>query len=615
MSLTASLIALLLIVAVIVSGSLLWLGLTRRKRHAPNRTDRGIPAVELAEPQRAQPEQRFQAVFEQAPIGMALAGLDGRLLQVNRALSRLTGYDQEKLVGMELLGLTHPEDRAAELRGLEAMRTGRLRVYNGERRYLHAAGHPLWVAVYCSMIQDDAGAPSQFLVQVQDVSSRRDYDSQLNHMAEHDPLTGLLNRRAFERILSEHVVRGERYGHSGAVMVLDLDHFKQVNEALGHSAGDELIMRVAKVLATTLRKSDAIARLGGDEFGILLPGGGTADAERTAVRLHRALAAERPMQTSDGAPATLKASIGIAPLSESVELTSEEALINADLAMYDAKEAGRSTTRLYDGSMRGQARIEARLGWIKRIRAAIDEDGLTLHAQPVLELASGQAVQHELLVRMVDAHGDLIMPQSFLPLADRFGLIRAIDRWVITRTITLLGEQRALGTELTVEINISGQSLGDWELGELIERGLISQSVDPSQLIFEITEAAAVSNVAHARRFAEQLKELGCRFALDDFGSGFGSFFYVKHLPIDFLKISSEFVRNCSTDATDRMVIAAIVDLAQGLGKRTIAERVGDQQTLETLQGLGVDLGQGFYLGRPTPLSSWLGTPSVQETT
>ena len=308
------------LVATILGGALS-VQLARRERYALDMVDKRISEREVAERGRAQAEERFRTTFAQAPIGMAVADLDGSFLQVNRALSRLTGYDPQKLLGMGFLELTHPEDRAAEARGLEAMRTGRLRVYNAERRYLHAAGHPIWVAVHCAMIYDEAGEPTHFLVQTEDVTSRRDYESELKHMADHDPLTGLLNRRAFERILEEHVVRGERYGHTGAVMVLDLDQFKQVNDTLGHSAGDELIMRVAKALATTLRKSDATARLGGDEFAVLLPAGNVKDAQRVADKLLRAIAAERSA-TSDGAQATLTASIGIAPLSESVELTS-----------------------------------------------------------------------------------------------------------------------------------------------------------------------------------------------------------------------------------------------------------------------------------------------------
>jgi len=440
--------------------------------------------------------------------------------------------------------------------------------------------------------------------------ARSRYEAELKHMADHDPLTGLLNRRAYERSLEEHLARGERYGHAGAVMVLDLDSFKEVNDTLGHSAGDELIVRVAGALASRLRESDTLARLGGDEFAILTPIGEREEAESLADSLLGVVRQERAPRGPGGRERPITASIGVAPLQGAEQLSAEEALINADLAMYDAKEAGRDCSVTYGGAGRGQAHIEARLEWAERIRAALDEDRLVLHAQPVVETATGITTQHELLVRMVDVHGDLIPPGSFLPVAERFGLIREIDRWVVTRAIRMLGEHRAAGHRPIVEINLSAHSLGDAQLALHIGRELRAAGVAATQLIFEVTETTAIGNIAAARTFAERLGELGCRFALDDFGAGFGSFYYLKHLPFDFIKIDGEFVRNCTSDPTDRLVIRAVVELARGMGKRTIAEFVGTEETYTILRELGVDYAQGFYLGPPAPLESWLGMPS-----
>jgi diguanylate cyclase (GGDEF)-like protein len=440
--------------------------------------------------------------------------------------------------------------------------------------------------------------------------ARGRYEAELKHMADHDPLTGLLNRRAYERSLEEHLARGERYGHAGAVMVLDLDSFKEVNDTLGHSAGDELIVRVAGALASRLRESDTLARLGGDEFAILTPIGEREEAECLADSLLEVVRQERAPRGPGGRERPITASIGVAPLQGAEQLSAEEALINADLAMYDAKEAGRDCSVTYGGAGRGQAHIEARLEWAERIRAALDEDRLVLHAQPVVETATGLTTQHELLVRMVDVHGDLIPPSSFLPVAERFGLIREIDRWVVTRAIRMLGEHRAEGRRPIVEINLSAHSLGDAQLALHIGRELRAAGVAATQLIFEVTETTAIGNIAAARTFAERLGELGCRFALDDFGAGFGSFYYLKHLPFDFIKIDGEFVRNCTSDPTDRLVIRAVVELARGMGKRTIAEFVGTEETYTILRELGVDYAQGFHLGPPAPLESWLGMPS-----
>lgn len=447
-------------------------------------------------------------------------------------------------------------------------------------------------------------------VRLEEAASRRRYEAELRHMADHDPLTGLLNRRAYERSLKEHLERGERYGHAGAVMVLDLDSFKEVNDTLGHRAGDELIVRVAGALGTRLRESDTLARLGGDEFAILTPLGGRPEAETLARSLLEVVRRQHAPRGPGGRERPITASIGVAPLQGAEQLSAEEALINADLAMYDAKEAGRDRTVTYGGASRGQAHIEARLQWAERIRAALDEDRLVLHAQPVVETATGRATQHELLVRMVDVHGDLIPPGSFLPVAERFGLIREIDRWVLTRAIRMLGEHRAEGRRPVVEINLSAHSLGDAQLALHIGRELRAAGVDAAQLIFEVTETTAIGNMAAARSFAERLGELGCRFALDDFGAGFGSFYYLKHLPFHFIKIDGEFVRSCASDPTDRLVIKAVVELARGMGKRTVAEFVGDEPTLAILTELGVDYAQGFHLGPPAPLENWLGLPA-----
>ncbi len=430
-------------------------------------------------------------------------------------------------------------------------------------------------------------------------------EERLRYMVDHDPLTGLLNRRAYERILDEHLARGERYGHEGAVMMLDLDEFKQVNDTLGHSAGDDLIVRVGRALAERLRSTDTVARLGGDEFAILLPKGERSEAEHVAAALLETIRAERSARGPKGRARPISASIGVAPLAGLKGITTEEALINADLAMYDAKEGGRNRFETYGGST-GKAGIEARLEWVERIRTALEEDRLTLHAQPVVQAVSGERTQLELLVRMLGPDDELIMPANFLPIAERFGLIGEIDRWVLTRAIRMLGEQSRLGRHPKVEINLSGYSLGDPDLAAHIDHELRSAEVDPTQLVFEVTETAAIGNIQAAQTFAEQLARLGCRFALDDFGAGFGSFYYLKHLPFDFIKIDGEFVRHLVDDDTDRLVISAVVDLARGLGKRTIAEFVGDEATMIALRELGVDYLQGYYLGRPAPIENWL---------
>ena len=561
----------------------------------------------------AEAEERFRSAFEEAPIGMALTSPDFRFLRVNRALCHITGYTPQQLEGLPVASITHPDDLKADWEARGAMLEGELSSHRAERRYLHASGSAVWVAVNSTLVRDATGRPLHFLSQMQDITERRRHEAELRHMADHDPLTGLLNRRSFERELERHVAYVERYGPKGAAIVLDLDHFKTINDTLGHSAGDELIVRVAHALRSRLRESDVLARLGGDEFAILLPEATPEEADAVAAAVLdsvRTLA----VPTATGRTRTVTASLGIALFDSAERLTGEDVLVNADLAMYDAKESGRDQLAAYDAPERTETRIEARISWADMIRDALAEDAFVLHAQPIVDLATGEATQYELLLRMRGADGELIGPSAFLPVAERFDLMGAIDHWVVARAIRMVGAERRAGRELTVEVNISGRSAGDPELLELIEHELHANDVCPSQIIFEITETIAVSNIPRAQHFAARLADLGCRFALDDFGAGFGSFYYLKHLPFDYLKIDGEFVRHSAADPTDQLVIQAVVDIARGLGKRTVAEHVGDSETAELLQRMGVDHAQGFHLGEPAPLGDWLPEAEVALT-
>ena len=381
--------------------------------------------------------------------------------------------------------------------------------------------------------------------------------------------------------------------------MLDLDHFKYVNDALGHHAGDELILSVAALLQDRLRASDTLARLGGDEFAVLLPNADTGEAEHVAATLVRAVR-EQATVTAGGRRRRVTTSIGIAPFGRA-DIGGEELLIEADLAMYEAKEAGRDRYAVVAPDAQRPARIRARVSWLDRIRGALDDDAFLLYAQPIRDLRDGRIRQHELLLRMRGYDGDVIGPAAFLPLAERFGLAPEIDRWVVARAIALLGSDPDGVASLSV--NLSGASLNDTALLRLIETEVARLRVDSRRLTFEITETAAVANIPLARRFAERLMQLGCRFALDDFGSGFGSFYYLKHLPFDFLKIDGEFVSGCLTSRTDQLVIEAVVRIARGLGKETIAEFVSTPELEEFMRAQGVDYAQGFEVGRPVPVA------------
>ena len=310
----------------------------------------------------------------------------------------------------------------------------------------------------------------------------------------------------------------------------------------------------------------------------------------------------------------VSASIGVAPF-DSRRLTGEDVLVNADLAMYEAKEAGRDQVACHVGRQgrAGPARPRACRG-PDVIRDALDEDRLVLQAQPIMDLASGEIHQYEMLLRMRDPLGELISPAAFLPVAERYDLIGAIDKWVVSRAIGMLGEELTRKNRLVFEVNISGRSTGDPELLELIERELEVHGVEPEQVIFEITETTAVGNIPRAQEFAAAPQPSSAAASRSTTSAPrFASFYYLKHLPFDYLKIDGEFVRSCLDDRTDQLVIQAVVDIARGLGKRTVAEMVGDQPTLELLAELGVDHAQGYHIGKPAPLAKWLVEEKPQE--
>jgi diguanylate cyclase (GGDEF)-like protein/PAS domain S-box-containing protein len=564
-------------------------------------TIRDVHARAEAERAKADAEARFRTAFEEAPIGMAIASIDGRFLQVNRALCSITGREQEELEGTPIVRLLHPEDREEETEALARLARGSVGSVRGERRWLHAAGKIVWASLNTTLVRDAAGVPQHVLLQVQDVTERRRYESELRYLADHDPLTGLLNRRAFARELEAHLERVRRYGPSGGALIMDLDHFKNINDTLGHGTGDELIVTLARALREELGQRVAIARLGGDELAILVPDG---DVDATARTVLEGVRAQRVASPS-GRLRSVSASIGIAGFDED-GLTAEDVLANADLAMYEAKDAGRDRAMAYRPAHDASSRLDGRVSWPDIIRDGLDEDRFVLQAQPIMNLATGDTGQFELLLRLRDPFGELIAPAAFLPAAERYDLIGAIDRWVVSRSIAMLAEENRRGRRLTFEVNISGRSTGDPDLLALIEGELRAHEVDPAQVIFEITETTAVANIPRAQEFAHRLAALGCRFALDDFGAAFASFYYLKHLPFDYLKIDGEFVRGCVADRTDQLVIQAVVDIAKGLGKRTVAEMVGDEETLQLVRDLGVDYVQGFHIGRPAPLARWL---------
>jgi diguanylate cyclase (GGDEF)-like protein/PAS domain S-box-containing protein len=594
---------------------------SRRSTRAPQRSKgnlaalkgqlkRAVAAHGRAERSRTKLEQGlrevrelFETAFGDAPIGMALVDMKGGWLQVNGALCRITGLSSDELKATTLQVITHPEDVELAADEMKALFAGEIPSYQVEKRYRHSWGHFVWVLLTVSVVRDANGRALYVINQIQDISERKERASQLEYLVDHDFLTGLYNRRWFERELGREVERAARYGTPGAVLVIDLDHFKEINDGFGHQAGDDLLKSVAGLLKQRARQSDALARLGGDEFALLLPQTSPDRAELVADEIVKTL--NRRMAASAGQSLAITASVGVA-ISDG--LTNTELLAYADLAMYEAKEAGRNRFAVYR-PIKGE-RASARLAEAERIRHALEENALLLYGQPVLDFQTNTLHNYELLVRLQDDNGgEPLLPSAFLYVAERFGLIQAVDAWVARTAIQLIADQERAGRRLVLSINLSGKSICDPRLATAIEEALDEAAIDPGRLIFELTETAAIGE--QARAFATRLRRRGCQFALDDFGAGFGSFYYLKNFPFDYIKIDGGFIREMISNPMDQLVVQAIVSIAQGLAKKTVAEFVGDQETSSRLQKLGVDCAQGYYIGEPRPISEVLGIEAL----
>jgi diguanylate cyclase (GGDEF)-like protein/PAS domain S-box-containing protein len=539
----------------------------------------------------------FENAFRDAPIGMALVDVAGRLLRVNDAFCRITGYTAEEACARPFRDLSDPHDVDVDAFQLAELLDGRTHRYQIEKRYRHAWGHLVWVLLSVSLVRDDEGRPLHLIAQLQDISERKELEGRLEHLVDHDFLTALFNGRRFEQALAQETKSAARYGGGGAVLLLDLDHFKAVNDQFGHKAGDDLLKTVAAALRARIRETDVLARLGGDEFGIILPQVDAAQAEVAAESIVKALRRQTAMMAEHMIPVT--ASVGVALFDG---LTNFEILAAADLAMYEAKEAGRDRFAVYRPLSGAQPRVSSRLADAERIQRALTHDQLELLCQPILDLATNVVSQYELLLRLRTDDNRLLPPSAFLYVAERFGTILAIDSWVVRQAVALIASQANAGCSLTLNVNISAKSIGNPQLVAVIDRALVDTRIDPACLVFELTETAAIGNIEHAKKFTTELRSRGCRFALDDFGSGFGSFYYLKHLPFDYFKIDGDFIRGFGANTVDQLVVEAIVGIARGMGKKTVAEFVTDQDMTDRLRRSGIDYAQGFHIGAPRPI-------------
>jgi len=544
---------------------------------------------------------RLAELIRHANNGIYQCTDDGEFLAVNPALVRMLGYDCEN--DLRRTNLTDHYASARDALVVDRRLRDQERVEGLELTFKGKDGPLVEAILNARAVRDLQGNLVYHEGILTDISHLKRQEEQLLHLATHDPLTGLHNRREFNAILERHLARAKRYSGYGALLWMDLDGFKEINDGLGHKVGDELLASLAHRMKSTVRESDVLARLGGDEFAILYPNVDGMQAQIAAARLLDAI--RQHTAVIQGQSIRTTASMGIVLFPEH-GMDPTELLIEADMAMYRAKEQGRNRFCVYSPDEAAMDAPEQRIDWLRMLREALENDGFVLYAQPIIDLETEAVIRYEILIRLLDRAGGIIPPGAFLDIADQFGLSGDIDRWVLRKVTDILSSLGPENRDLCFAINLSPRSMTDSELLRMIETMPALDVIGPVRLVMEITETAAIYNIHVAKDFLRTLRDQGYEFALDDFGMGFSSFYQLKNLDVDYLKIDGSFVRNLSKDPVDRHLVMAMVHLAGGLGKKTIAEFVEDQETLDILRSIGVDCAQGFHIGRPRPLDGLL---------
>ncbi len=542
-------------------------------------------------------QSRLASLLSAIEFGVTFVDLDGRIVYSNPAFERIWSIRLTwPLLGRGFFdALANAEDpvieqsdfprRLADMLAETGTTTSRLeaRLFSGRA-----------VKLQVCPVLDESGALQGSVVIHEDVTQLRDDEVKLLFLADRDPLTGLFNRRRFENVLAERVARALRSGKRVALLLFDLDEFKSINDLYGHRMGDQVLVQVGNEIRAQLRQGEFFARIGGDEFALVVDDVDDAQIAALAERVMRLIGG---LSLSIGeVRLSLTSSVGIA-LCPDHTTDPQDLVSHADAAMYQAKDAGKNAWRIYDAGHATTLRQRSLLTWNDRIRHALRRGAFEIHLQGVFDTRSRERRYSEALVRMIDeATGKIIPPGEFIGYAETSNLIVELDVWMIESVIRLLAGDPE---RETIAVNVSGRSLGDPHIAEVIAKGLSEQKVDPSRLCLEITETAAVSDISDAQRFIERLHAIGCKVSLDDFGAGFATFSYIKHMPVDVIKIDGVFVRGLATSPENQLFVKAIVDIARGFGKLTVAESVEDEAALAILASYGVDMVQGYALERP----------------
>lgn len=564
-------------------------------------------AFHLSSTQEQLKSEHQNLLHQSARLSTLLDNVDAVIWESNITIEKLTFVSQE---ARDLLGFpldewfdrnfihkhTHLDDQAPLKNAIELLEEDNNQV-SIDVRLLKSDNKITWTRIIASSNYDRDKNQRVIRGLIIDINTEKNREKQIIYLAEHDSLTGLINRRHFQERLNHHIAYAQRYNHESSLLFIDLDQFKYINDTFGHQAGDAYLIQAAELLQKTVRDTDILGRLGGDEFGVILPFSGTEDASLVASNLVTSFSEN--IWHHEGQQVHINASIGLTILN-SEDKNAGQLLAEADTAMYMAKSQGRNRYHVFSEEEHGMKHMTDKVEIETMIRDALKHDRFVLHYQPIVNLSNDKISHHEALIRILD-NDNLIPPVAFINIAERFGLIHEIDRWVFTRVIHTIHDSIQENNARDIAVNLSGQHIDNNSFQSWIREMLNNFHGVAEHLIIEITETAAVENLVSAMEFIESLHKLGCRFALDDFGTGFSSFHYIKSLPINYIKIDGSFVNNLHSRDDNHVFVKAIVDIANNLDIKTIAEFVENEEIVNILRDIGADMGQGYHLGRPSP--------------
>jgi diguanylate cyclase (GGDEF)-like protein/PAS domain S-box-containing protein len=588
-STTISTIAVLLLAVLFTLGELARVRrLTRQLSEARDRAQRSRDESERV---RLAAETRFEIGFEQSTVGAIISDLGGTVIRVNPEICSLLGRPRDQLVGRRWASYSHP-DEVSIAQAISARVAAGFDTYADERRYLRPDGTVVWASVHVALVRDESGEPEYSMVQLQDITGRKQMEQDLAHQALHDSLTGLPNRALLADRLIHSLAGSRRRGSQVGVIFLDVDNFKAVNDSLGHTFGDGLLKWAANQIRGAVREEDTVARFGGDEFVVVCDDTSALEMEQVANRVLDALS--EPCLISDH-ELNVTASLGIAVAED--DTTPESLLLESDAAMYRAKERGRGRIEIFDAALR--AKVELRLTSASELRRALEREEFTIYYQPVVDLSTGAMVSAEALLRWNHPDRGLVAPDQFIPLAEETGLIVPIGAWVLEQACARLLEWQNSEASMTVAVNLSVRQMLDPNVGSMIKDVVARSGISPDSLCLELTESVLMEDVDYCGRTLASLKALGVRIAIDDFGTGYSSLSYLKQLPVDAVKVDRSFVDGLGADPHSTALVAAIIAMAGALDLQVTAEGVETLDQLANLTQLQCHRAQGYYLARP----------------